>query len=636
MKKCVAVIMPFHNGMIDFMIPAVDGIISQLVNAQVYLILCDNSDDGTDLRIESYIKAKLKTATITSFVSYEIIKVKERGVAFARNAGLDHVEHCDFYDYVAFCDCDDVWRPDHLQKSLIYLQDRLVEGVYSDVRVVDESGNQLQVYGIPYHMNFHRANLEKQNFIYISTVVVKATSVYFIRFDHDTDPMGDWDFWLQFTETNDFYHVPVTTVDYLWKTKTGSYYGPERMIEAAKKVKIKHKLMNDNNYEPSDGFADELSVWRRKKQSVPGWLTETEGALLQKYARSKVCLEVGSYKGKSANYIAEVAESLTCIDTFKCDDSGQNQVEKSILMEFMQNTSDYADKITPIIGDSAKVHVNLQNDHYDMVFIDAMHDYDSVKRDITNYLPKIKDEGILLLHDYNNQDYPGVKKAANELLGLPSGFADSIAYYVVVKDVFKKVMRDSFVEALVEQSKEDGKLDVVDVTNKILTRELEKTALSSKVVVIAPFARKLPNGNPNPKNPPLKFWKELLAELHDAGIYTIQVGESGEPFIGAHEVCFNLVQSSLDDLLEKRADFFISVDSFFQHFATYKNKKGVVIFSQSDPKIFGHSSNVNILKSTEYLRPMQYQRWDQTPYIEDAFPSVNQVVEGLLKLIDRV
>jgi hypothetical protein len=50
----------------------------------------------------------------------------------------------------------------------------------------------------------------------------------------------------------------------------------------------------------------------------------------------------------------------------------------------------------------------------DFVFIDADHRYESVKSDIIDWLPKVKQGGFVTGHDY---DMPDVKKAVDELLG---------------------------------------------------------------------------------------------------------------------------------------------------------------------------------------------------------------------------
>lgn len=48
----------------------------------------------------------------------------------------------------------------------------------------------------------------------------------------------------------------------------------------------------------------------------------------------------------------------------------------------------------------------------DFVFIDAAHDYESVKKDINAWLPKVKENGIIAGHDYEWCD--DVKKAVKE------------------------------------------------------------------------------------------------------------------------------------------------------------------------------------------------------------------------------
>jgi len=57
----------------------------------------------------------------------------------------------------------------------------------------------------------------------------------------------------------------------------------------------------------------------------------------------------------------------------------------------------------------------FRNKYFDLVFIDAMHDYENVKRDINLWLPKIREGGILSGHDYGGRKHPGVKKAVDEI-----------------------------------------------------------------------------------------------------------------------------------------------------------------------------------------------------------------------------
>jgi len=54
--------------------------------------------------------------------------------------------------------------------------------------------------------------------------------------------------------------------------------------------------------------------------------------------------------------------------------------------------------------------------YLDLVFIDAEHDYNNVKRDILVWQPLVKEGGIICGHDYASRE-KGVIKAVNEIYG---------------------------------------------------------------------------------------------------------------------------------------------------------------------------------------------------------------------------
>lgn len=142
------------------------------------------------------------------------------------------------------------------------------------------------------------------------------------------------------------------------------------------------------------------------------------------------------------------------------------------------------------------------------------------------------------------------------------------------------------------------------------------------MIIIAPFARKLPSGNQNPKNYP--YWKELVSQINEP---IIQVGvDEEEQLVDNFQKNLSLYQ--LKDLVGQCRTW-ISVDSFFQHFCWDLKKPGIVIFGQSDPLIFGHPENTNILKDRHYLRKEQFWLWDQCPYIKDAFVEPAEVLKFL-------
>lgn len=67
--------------------------------------------------------------------------------------------------------------------------------------------------------------------------------------------------------------------------------------------------------------------------------------------------------------------------------------------------------------DSISASKRFKNNSLDFVFIDAAHDYESVKADILAWLPKVKNNGILAGHDYypEHPEYCGVYQAVHEI-----------------------------------------------------------------------------------------------------------------------------------------------------------------------------------------------------------------------------
>lgn len=65
-------------------------------------------------------------------------------------------------------------------------------------------------------------------------------------------------------------------------------------------------------------------------------------------------------------------------------------------------------------GDSADSEVEIVSS-VNLIFIDADHGYDFVKRDIEAWYPKMAKGGVMLFHDYD-QTSPGVIRAVDEFL----------------------------------------------------------------------------------------------------------------------------------------------------------------------------------------------------------------------------
>jgi ADP-heptose:LPS heptosyltransferase len=144
------------------------------------------------------------------------------------------------------------------------------------------------------------------------------------------------------------------------------------------------------------------------------------------------------------------------------------------------------------------------------------------------------------------------------------------------------------------------------------------------MILIHPYAKKLLSGKENPKNYP--YWEELIEKIPKS-IHIVQIGIEGEKQL-VEDFRKNLSINQLRQLI-KDCSIWIGVDSFFQHLAWSENKAGIVLWSVSDPLIYGHKANINLLKDRVYLAKNQFLWWENTEHNPDAFVKPEEVVKLL-------
>lgn len=161
-------------------------------------------------------------------------------------------------------------------------------------------------------------------------------------------------------------------------------------------------------------------------ENIEGWFTFPK--LYKKFADTvqsggKIA-EIGVWKGKSICYLGVLIKNskkdikIYAIDTWQKmesekyhnDDHFKND---ELYNNFLKNIEPITDIVIPKRGTSLEICKQFPDNYFDAVFIDACHDYDCIKEDILNWLPKVKQNGILAGHD---AWFPGVSKATKELL----------------------------------------------------------------------------------------------------------------------------------------------------------------------------------------------------------------------------
>jgi predicted O-methyltransferase YrrM len=153
-----------------------------------------------------------------------------------------------------------------------------------------------------------------------------------------------------------------------------------------------------------------------------GFLAEQEGLKLFELARESSqnapCLEIGSYCGKSALYLAEGCRAAGRFSVYSVDhhrgsveqqpgqqyfdpelfDASRNAV--NTLPRFLATVSQASlqDWVIPIVGESGRVAANWSAP-LSLVFIDGAHSEDDVRTDYESWSGHIMPGGYLCFHD---------------------------------------------------------------------------------------------------------------------------------------------------------------------------------------------------------------------------------------------
>jgi predicted O-methyltransferase YrrM len=180
--------------------------------------------------------------------------------------------------------------------------------------------------------------------------------------------------------------------------------------------------------------------WLRLSRHIDGWLSDREANALFLLARDNTphesghIVELGSWQGKSSVMLGgglrnKCGAKLNCIDPFGIDENPEYQrlyydglitkMRHSVEEAFRRNIRrcGLADIVNQIRGYSFEV-AKTWTEPIDMVFIDANHEYESVRRDFEMWSTFVKPGGIVALHDIAEQ-WPGPTRVMNEALQPP-------------------------------------------------------------------------------------------------------------------------------------------------------------------------------------------------------------------------
>ena len=145
--------------------------------------------------------------------------------------------------------------------------------------------------------------------------------------------------------------------------------------------------------------------------------------------------EIGSWKGRSTHPLCSGCQGkVFAIDHFMGsvgDGLAPTEAEireDGVYKAFCKNTQKFNNLFVDR-KDSLSAAKQYPDGFFDMIFIDAEHTYESVKKDLDVWLPKARK--LICGHDYFDR-FPGVVKAVNEKFGTVE-FTDVIWYKWLVK-----------------------------------------------------------------------------------------------------------------------------------------------------------------------------------------------------------
>lgn len=172
-------------------------------------------------------------------------------------------------------------------------------------------------------------------------------------------------------------------------------------------------------------------------KKIPGWFQWRSGQeeAVRRFSDGSRFVEVGTFLGRSLCSLGEVAKQsgkefiLIGVDT--CRGSGvegprgkdyhgaavaegggtfAGSLHKNII------ECGHGDSISLIVADSVLASTFFADRSIDWVHLDARHDLEHVKADITAWLPKVKVDGWLTGDDYDEIKWPEVVTAVRDLL----------------------------------------------------------------------------------------------------------------------------------------------------------------------------------------------------------------------------
>ena len=226
-------------------------------------------------------------------------------------------------------------------------------------------------------------------------------------------------------------------------------------------------FIHDFNYNNVEGYADD-DYWSdilknydifdietngqgivalKKKSEKQPIIFETRNDLFKSFLKKQIIVEVGVFNGEFSNFIFNELKpkELHLIDYFEGvthsgDQNGENVITIDLNDSYEKLLKKYKNKNVFIHkGKSTKILNQFNDNYFDIIYVDAGHDYSDVLNDLELSYKKIKSGGIICGHDFDNKlhievYFAVIKFCLNHNLNINYLTLDKLPSYGIIKN----------------------------------------------------------------------------------------------------------------------------------------------------------------------------------------------------------
>ncbi len=152
--------------------------------------------------------------------------------------------------------------------------------------------------------------------------------------------------------------------------------------------------------------------------AIPGIMRTLEGHNLKKI------LEIGSWEGRSAVWFLESfpESKIVCVDTFQGSPE-HHDADLDVAGtkgRFMNNTKRFGNRVVIRQGHSSEMLFGLEPNSFDLAYVDGSHTELDTMTDLVMSFNLLKAGGVMLIDDYDQPAFPGVRLAVDKFAAVYS------------------------------------------------------------------------------------------------------------------------------------------------------------------------------------------------------------------------